>query len=375
MRGGEERVIVAGNGARMRRNALVFLSLILASAVAQAAPRRRAVGPEQLPPCAVAAGPSVTFSRDGGATVAQRAQPLRGIGYTYGLAVLDGGKTILAAHNEKVSVSRDAGCTWELAGFVTGPDLFPPSITAAPDGGAYIWSDNREILARYTAGGVVALEAPAAITGLAADSTRVRLAGGNGQLWTSTDRGASWERTGVAPGAALDFVYRGAFDPADLDHVIVGTPVSGAFVTFDGGRNWQSSAGIANGFNVFSVVVSPADSNVVWAEALNTAGSMRHIFRSADGGRTFTKMLDAGGVVTLVNGVVMAAHPTDPNVLYFVFGTFFQDYGTDLYRFNGATRDLRIMHHDFDDIDAIAFSPLDPDLMYFGLEVVEPTGP
>ena len=33
------------------------------------------------------------------------------------------------------------------------------------------------------------------------------------------------------------------------------------------------------------------------------------------------------------------------------------------------------MHHDFHDIDAIAFSPLDADLMYFGLEVVEPNGP
>jgi photosystem II stability/assembly factor-like uncharacterized protein len=356
----------------MKRLALV---LLLTAGTAQAAPRRRAVGSEVFPPCAVAEGPSVTFSRDGGATVARRAQPLRGIGYTYGVAALDGGRTILAAHNEKVSVSRDAGCSWEFVGTVTGPDLFPPSITAAPDGGAYIWSDNREILARYTAAGLTPLKAPAAIVGLAADSTRVRLVADDGAIWTSTDNGQSWERTGSAPPAALSIVYRGAIDPANLDHVIVGTAVSGAFVTFDGGRNWQSAAGVANGFNVFNLVISPADPNVAWAMALNLEGSVRFIGRSTDGGRSFTPMIQAGNGVTLVNGPVMAAHPTNRDVFYFVFGTFFQDYGTDLFRFDAASGTLRVLHHDFDDIDAIAFSPLDPELMYLGLEVVEPTGP
>jgi hypothetical protein len=109
--------------------------------------------------------------------------------------------------------------------------------------------------------------------------------------------------------------------------------------------------------------------------ALKTSDSSRHIFRSTDGGRTFVSILDASAEVTLVNGPVMAAHPTDANVLYFVFGTYFQNYGTDLFRFDAASRELRVMHHDFDDIDAIAFSPADPDLIYFGLEVVESTAP
>jgi len=357
----------------MRRSLLALL--LLFAAFANAAPRRRAVGSEAFPPCAIANGPAVTFSRDGGVTVARRAQALRGIGYTYGVAVLDGGRTILAAHNDVVSLSRDGGCSWEFVGNVAGPDLFPPSITAAPDGGAYIWSDNRQILARYSAAGLAALKAPAAIVGLATDSTRVRLAGDDGAIWTSTDAGQSFERTGSAPPASLSFVYRGAFDPANLDHVLVGTPVSGAFVTFDGGRNWQQAGGIGAGFNAFNLVVSPADGNVVWAMALRTADSSRHIFRSTDGGRTFAAVVDAGNGVTLVNGPVMAAHPTNRDVLYFVFGTFFQDYGTDLFRFDAATGNLRLSHHEFDDVNAIAFSPLDPDLMYFGLEVVEPTGP
>lgn len=353
----------------------LILILLIAGPLA-AAPRRRAVTPARFPQClAVAGTPAVTFSRDGGVTVAPRVMPLHGIGYTYGLAVLDGGQTLLSAHNDLVSLSRDAGCTWDAVGQVTGPDLFPPSITAAPAGRAYIWSDNREILARYANGSLTALKPPAAIVGLGADAGRVRIAGGDSALWTSLDGGDSWQRTGTGLPGAPAIVYRGAFDPANLDHALVGTASTGAFVTFDGGGNWQSATGIGNGFNVFSIVVSPADPNVVWAMAIRLADSSRHIYLSRDGGRTFAAAVDAGNGVTLTNGVVMAAHPVDPDVLYFVFGTFFQDYGTDLFRYDAASRALALMHHPFDDIDAIAFSPLDSNVMYFGLEVVEPSGP
>lgn len=359
----------------MTRLTLALLLLLSAGAL-DAAPRRRAVTPAQFPPChSVAGTPAVTFSRDGGATVAPREMRLSGIGYTYGVVVLDRGETLLSAHNDLVSVSRNAGCSWEMVGHVTGPDLFPPSITAAPDGRAYIWSDNRQILARYAAGSLTALQPPAAVMGLGVDSNRVRIAGGDGALWTSLDGGDSWQRRGSGVPGASTIIYRGAFDPANLDHALIGTAVSGAFVTFDGGQAWQPAAGIANGFNVFSIVISPADPNVVWAMALSLADSSRHIYLSRDGGRTFAAAVDAGNGVTLTNGVVMAAHPVDPNILYFVFGTFFQGYGTDLFRYDAATRALTLMHHDFHDIDAIAFSPLDPDVMYFGLEVVEPTSP
>src|SRR5688572_14955646 len=101
---------------RVKRPAL-FLLVLLSAASLDAAPRRRAAAPAQFPACAAVAGtPAVTFSRDGGATVAPRAMPLRGIGYTYGVAVLDGGETLLSAHNDVVSISRDAGCSWETVG-------------------------------------------------------------------------------------------------------------------------------------------------------------------------------------------------------------------------------------------------------------------
>jgi hypothetical protein len=57
-------------------------------------------------------------------------------------------------------------------------------------------------------------------------------------------------------------------------------------------------------------------------------------------------------------------------VLYFVFGTYFPGYGTDLFRYDHATRALTLTHSDYDGIDAIAFSRRDPSVMYLGIEEV-----
>jgi hypothetical protein len=57
-------------------------------------------------------------------------------------------------------------------------------------------------------------------------------------------------------------------------------------------------------------------------------------------------------------------------VMWFVFGTFTMGYGTDLFRYDLRTNELTMTHSDFHDINAVAFSPFDPSLVYVGLEYV-----
>lgn len=55
---------------------------------------------------------------------------------------------------------------------------------------------------------------------------------------------------------------------------------------------------------MFSAEISTVDSSIVWAEGYDqdrSGNAARRIYRSADGGRTFTGMLD-GLEVTLMNG-------------------------------------------------------------------------
>src|SRR4051794_15212632 len=100
--------------------------LMVLTAPAMYAERRRAIVPLSFPPCAIVEGtPGVTFTRDEGATLAPIAQPLHGVAYTYGLAVLDVPHTLLAFHRDTLSISNDDGCHWRAVGDFTAD--FPPS--------------------------------------------------------------------------------------------------------------------------------------------------------------------------------------------------------------------------------------------------------
>jgi hypothetical protein len=356
----------------MRKTVLVALVLTTVSLPLAAATRRRATTPPLFPACdSVAGSPAVTFSRDGGQTFAPVQQKLEGVGYTYGVAALDA-TTLLSWHKSTLSTSRDSGCSWTAIGeFPDGG--FPPAIVAGGANDAWIFSDNREFLAHFDLAtrALTTLKAPGSIIGLTvapAMAQHLRVGTSEANVFDSTDGGATWNRVGIIPVTPFA-VYRVAVDPHDFDHIVAGTMGQGVYMTHDGGRNWSQATAPGDGLvNAYQVLVSPADSSVVWAEAMDKAGA-RHIYRSADGGLTFAAAVDASADVTLINGSVMAVHPTDPNVVYFIFGTYFQGYGTDVFRYDAATRQLRKSHLDVDDIDAIAFSPADPNVMYFGLEV------
>ena len=349
--------------------AILTLTLSLTFTATAQSRRRTSNPPTPFPGCTMITGtPAVTFTRDEGRTLAPSSEPLSGIGYTYGLAALDTPGTLLSWHKNTLSISTDHGCSWRALGdYATD---FPPSITAARGGRAFAWSDNREFLLRYDSRGPAVLKAPATIVGLGTDPVngdRVLIGDAEGKVWESKDAGDTWTEITRLPREALAQVYRFSFDPANLAHFIAGTITTGAFVTFDGGTNWSRSTSLGDSFNVMNFAISPVDPNVVWAMAVDVRDGNHAIHRSADGGRSFAKVVESGASITVRNQPVMAAHPTDPNLLYFVFGTRFQGYGTDLFRVD-ATGDVRLSHNGNDDVDSIAFSRSDPTVMYLGLE-------
>jgi hypothetical protein len=346
-----------------------------------------------VPSCSAVSGTAgVTFTTDEGATLTPTVRTLQGTSYTAGLVALDTPNTLLAAVGSSLLRSTNAGCRWTpLAnlGSQSGNALL--TLTAAPGGRAYAWADNGSALFRVDGRNVTSLRSPVgSILGLAVDAKsgdRLRLGDSTGTLWESSDAGATWNPLGTAPFEGA-FAYRVAFNPLNLDHAVVGTVTEGAFVTFDAGRTWTQSSGLTRSagspVNVFNLVVSPADPEVVWAMGLDIAESDagapsggRHIYRSVDGGLTFAPVVDHGNGVTLVNGPVMAAHPADPGVVYFVFGSSFAGYGTDLYRYDAATGEVTWTHSNaYHGYHSIAFSPASlssasPSVMYLGLVRVQ----
>lgn len=332
---------------------------------------------------------AVTFSLDAGETLAPTDGTFLGTGVTSAIVGLTGDR-LLATHGVNVLLSEDAGCTWQKVG------TLPFSVATLVGGGpthAYAWHQNGTSLSRVNRdGSVEALSIPAEFDAIIGLSVRrgsmdvLRLAGPRGEIFESSNGGQSWTRVSFALPTASLIVYAVAFDPNNLDHAIAGTANTGAFVTFDGGRTWTrptiESPTSERNQNVFVITVSPVNGATVWAQGIDIAeadqrlGSGEHLYLSRDGGRTFHIVLSEiqgtgpgsppQGGVYMVNGPVMLPHPTDADVLYFVFSLCVNNYGTDVIEYNDATGQHAVRHNEYLSVSALAFAPNRPGTMYVG---------
>lgn len=326
-----------------------------------------------VPTCTTVEGPgAVTFTHDEGASLAATGA-LTPVTYTFGLVALGEPDTLLASSAGALLRSEDAGCTWAEIAELPHPLL---RLERGPDDVVYGWFDNEDVVARIDAGVVTTLDPPGiGLHGLgvdAVDPMRVRVLDDVGQLHESLDGGQSWTAIGVPVGDSA-LLYVAAFDPSDLDHALVGVSSDAAFVTFDGGVTWDEVTGVGaiGNANGFSIVVSPSDPTLVWLQGMDLGTAIgeevRRIWRSEDGGVSFEPVVEGDNTIILTNGVLLAPHPTETDVVYFVFGTYYQGYGTDLYKYDHTTGEVTLTHNGRDDISSIAFHPTSPTTMYLGL--------
>lgn len=145
-----------------------------------------------------------------------------------------------------------------------------------------------------------------------------------GGLWKTTNNGTTWE---VLFDDLDDVVSIGdvAIAPTDPNHVWVGTGENnnrqssswgnGVYKSTDGGRTWVHR-GLRTSKQVARILVDPVDHDVVYVAALGdlwSAGGDRGVFKTADGGLTWTRVLhvdDDTGATELV------MDPQNNKVLY-----------------------------------------------------------
>jgi photosystem II stability/assembly factor-like uncharacterized protein len=161
------------------------------------------------------------------------------------------------------------------------------------------------------------------VTGVADDPKLYYLGAAGGGVWKTVNGGATWlpvfDKQGVSSIGAV------AIDPKHHNVVWVGTGETnprndvswgdGIYKSTDAGKTWTNT-GLAETHAIASIVIDPRDPNVVVAGALGDVfadGPERGVFRTADGGKTWTKTLFVGprsGVSELI------ADPKNPDVLY-----------------------------------------------------------
>jgi photosystem II stability/assembly factor-like uncharacterized protein len=146
---------------------------------------------------------------------------------------------------------------------------------------------------------------------------------GSGGVWKTTNAGTIW--TPIFEDQGSYSIGCVTIDPTHPETIWVGTGenVGGRHVGYgdgiyrsrDGGANW-TNMGLTESEHISRIIVDPRDSNVVLVAVegpLWSAGGERGLYRTADGGETWTKVL-GGGEFTGVNDVV--ADPINPDVLY-----------------------------------------------------------
>ena len=117
-----------------------------------------------------------------------------------------------------------------------------------------------------------------------------------GGVWKTTDAGKTWIPT--TDFLITDSVQSLAMDPRDPNTIYAGTGDSiggsvsirgrGIFKTTDGGQSWTllpGTGGDANFYTTYAIVVSPNDSNRVYA------GTSTGVWMSTDGGTSWTRSL------------------------------------------------------------------------------------
>ncbi|MEV5576394.1 hypothetical protein AB0L06_40730 [Spirillospora sp. NPDC052269] len=338
----------------------------------------------QRPGCKTVGGDgSVSYTRNDGRTVAPTANVMRPTKLVLGLEALARPNQMLSVDDRgQVARSTDAGCSWRPLASLSGVDG-AWSISPAADGTAYVWSFSGDRV--YHVDGTNVSEGPAfektrgGLIALTADQRKpshLRAVTEQGLVLDSQDSGESFRSIGDVPvEQAGDDVslYDAKIAPSDPDSIVVGSSSVGAFTSSDAGKTWRRTriGQAGDQVNGFVVAMSPIDPRIVYLKGLNVTeldrngpGRGHHLYRSTDGGASFTPVADQGGEVVIYNGGMIKPSVWDRDVVYFEFGD--PDIGTSLYTLNTRSGKLSIAHDPHAGIRSISFNPGARDVLYLG---------
>jgi len=170
---------------------------------------------------------------------------------------------------------------------------------------------------------------PAVIWVGTGESNSQRSVGYGDGVYRSEDGGKTWKNLGLK---TSQHIARIVIDPAHTETVYVAAQGSlwgpggdrGVFKTTDGGRTWSNVLAISPNTGVTELVMDPRDPQVLYAAAyqrrrhvwtLIDGGPESALYKTTDGGVTWTKL--TSGLPTVDMGRIgLALSPVDPDVIY-----------------------------------------------------------
>jgi len=146
---------------------------------------------------------------------------------------------------------------------------------------------------------------------------------GSGNVWKTQNAGVTW--TPIFENQDSYSIGAVVLDPQNPDVVWVGTGENvggrhvgygdGVYRSSNGGRSWENM-GLEDSEHISEIVVHPENSDIVWVAAqgpLWNSGDQRGLYKTTDGGETWTKTL---GDAEWTGATDVVMDPRNPDVLY-----------------------------------------------------------
>jgi len=162
-----------------------------------------------------------------------------------------------------------------------------------------------------------------AVAGIPGDPATFYFGAVDGGVWRTRNAGVTWEplfdaqpiasigALAVAPSNPR-IIYAGTGEASIRSDITFG---AGVYRSSDGGTTWEHR-GLDDTRHIGRVLVDPRNADIVWVAALGHAygpNDERGVFRSADGGRTWSRVLYKSQDVGAID---LAMDPTNPNVVF-----------------------------------------------------------
>lgn len=217
-----------------------------------------------------------------------------------------------------------AGATWALA-----PGAAAQRRPGSPAGGPPRADSVRQVLETAVAGLRFRSIGPAILSGRISDiavhpaNRKIwYLAAASGGLWKTANAGTTF--TPIFDNEGSYSIGVVVIDPQNPNVIWAGTGENnaqrsvsygdGVYKSIDGGRTWQN-VGLKESEHIGKILIDPRNSDVVYVAAQGPVfrgGGDRGLYKSTDGGKTWSKVLD-GGTWGGVSDVVM--DPRNPDIL------------------------------------------------------------
>jgi photosystem II stability/assembly factor-like uncharacterized protein len=149
------------------------------------------------------------------------------------------------------------------------------------------------------------------------------VAGATSGVWKTVNEGTTWEP--VFQNAASTAIGDVTVSPSNPDIVWIGTGEAnifrssnagaGIYKSTDAGRTW-THMGLTGTYTIPRIVVHPTNPDIVWVASSGhewTDNPERGVYRTTDGGRTWTRTLF---ISERTGAIDLAIDPTNPNALY-----------------------------------------------------------